>query len=376
MPAKRDYTSRARKIAYRFPILTFIGIQINFWIIAFLLFSTITFLNTLYLSEIGTYNFPISYRLVIINSLIMGMLFGAVLGIVEIFIDRYGIRRLSVGLIILLRIVTYPVVLFCIIGIVRLVLADWITSYFTLDYTELIESQETWSYLFWSLLIYTALMAAVISFINQMNNKFGPGVLIPLLIGRYRKPKEQERFFMFVDMKSSTMHAEELGHLKFSALIRDCFLDLNHVLTRNNAEIYQYVGDEVVVTWPVDEGSRKMSCLSLFFDFQEELHRKQDYYLKYYDFVPEFKAGLHQGIITAVEVGYIKRDIAYHGDTINTAARIQGMCNQFDKTFLVSDTVRSILPENDEHFRFESLGKHSLKGKDKPVELFSVERTL
>lgn len=374
MHAKYDYTARARKLTYRFPVFSFIMIQITFWIVAFLLFSTITSLNTLYLSEIGSPGFPVSFRLVFINSGVMGVLLGAVLGFVEILIDRFGVKRLSVGLIILLRIAIYPVVLFCIISLVRFVLVDWITPHLSFDYGEILDSPETWSYLYLSLLIYTALMAAVISFINQMNNKFGPGIIIPLLLGRYRKPKEQERFFMFIDMKSSTMHAEELGHLKFSALIRDCFIDLNQVSTRNNAEIYQYVGDEVVVTWHAYEGIRNMACLSLFFDFQDELQRMRDYYLKHYGFVPEFKAGLHQGVITVVEVGSIKRDIAYHGDTINTAARIQGLCNQFDKAFLISDSVRSILPENDEHYRFESLGEKSLKGKDKTVELFSVQK--
>jgi adenylate cyclase len=37
-------------------------------------------------------------------------------------------------------------------------------------------------------------------------------------------------------------------------------------------------------------------------------------------------------------VGDIKRDIAYHGDTLNTAARIQSVCNQYNKRFLTSTT--------------------------------------
>jgi adenylate cyclase len=253
------------------------------------------------------------------------------------------------------------------------VFADWINSYFDSNYTELLDSPVTWTSLFWSLLIYTAFMAAIISFINQMNNKFGPGILIPLMLGKYRSPKEQKRFFMFVDLKSSAKHAEDLGHLEYSSMIRDCFLDLNYVLNKNYAEIYQYVGDEAVITWPVQEGVRKQACLSLFFDFKEQLNRRQKHYLKQYGFVPEFKAGLHYGIITAVEVGQIKREIAYHGDTINTAARIQSMCNHFNRSFLISESVKSILKGSHTYYQFESLGQISLKGKEKAVDLFSVE---
>lgn len=375
MFSKLDYTTRARKLAYRFPKLSYVLIQVNFWIIAYFLFSTITHLNSLYLSEFNDLAFPLAFELVIINSLIMGILFGTLLGFTDLLIDRLSFGNMSAGLIILLKVIAYPIVLIIILGIVRYVFADWINSYFDSDYTELIDNEVTWTSLFWSLLIYTAFMAAIISFINQMNNKFGPGILIPLLMGRYTTPKEQERFFMFIDMKSSASIAEELGHLKFSALMRDCFLSLNRVIARNNAEIYQYVGDEVVVTWFAEEGIRKLACIKLFFDFQDEISRKKDYFLKHYGFVPEFKAGLHCGIVTAVEVGVIKREIAYHGDTINTASRIQGMCNLHNKSFLISGSAHTLLSAKDKHYQLNPLGNISLKGKEKKVELYSVEKT-
>ena len=91
-----------------------------------------------------------------------------------------------------------------------------------------------------------------------------------------------------------------------------------------------------------------------------------------YGFVPQFKAGLHLGIVTAVEVGEIKRDIAYHGDTLNTAARIQSICNQYDKIFLVSgDAVDFIKMEDNYHV--ESLGDITLKGKNEPIGVYSIE---
>lgn len=47
----------------------------------------------------------------------------------------------------------------------------------------------------------------------------------------------------------------------------------------------------------------------------------------------EFKAGLHGDKVTAVEAGDIKRDIAYYSDTLNTAARIEIVCNKYNKDF-------------------------------------------
>ena len=215
-------------------------------------------------------------------------------------------------------------------------------------------------------------MAGVISFINQMNKKFGPGVLLPMLFGKYRKPREEERIFMFMDLKSSTTHAEKLGHLKYSALIRDSFMDINQVLSRHNAEIYQYVGDEIVISWPMTSNRSGLSCVEFFFACQDQFNKRYSFYMENYGFVPQFKAGLHLGVVTAVEVGEIKRDIAYHGDTLNTASRIQSVCNQYDKILLVSGDVKDFT-QLEKEYSVESLGDISLKGKEKLIGVYSVE---
>jgi adenylate cyclase len=230
----------------------------------------------------------------------------------------------------------------------------------------------TWRYYFYITLVYTAVAAGIISFINQMNNKFGPGVLIPLLLGKYRNPKEEERIFMFMDLKSSTTHAEKLGHIKYSALIRDSFMDINQVLAKHNAEIYQYVGDEIVISWPVSEGLRDLACVEFFFSVMDQFNLKHDFYEENYGFVPQFKAGLHLGVVTAVEVGEIKRDIAYHGDTLNTASRIQSICNQYNRTFLISQDLK-IAADLENDYNLKSLGQINLKGKDNPVKVYSID---
>jgi len=51
------------------------------------------------------------------------------------------------------------------------------------------------------------------------------------------------------------------------------------------------------------------------------------YYLSKYGRVPVFKAGIHGGKVMALEVGSVKKELAYLGDIVNTTARIQGECN-------------------------------------------------
>jgi len=65
--------------------------------------------------------------------------------------------------------------------------------------------------------------------------------------GRFNTPWEEERIFMFLDLQSSTEHAENLGHVEYSKMIQDCFNDLG-IVVENEADIYQYIGDEAILT--------------------------------------------------------------------------------------------------------------------------------
>lgn len=212
-----------------------------------------------------------------------------------------------------------------------------------------------------------------LTFIKQVNLKFGPGNLWKMLMGDFHQPKEETRIFMFLDLKSSTTHAENLGHIKFSKLIQDCFRDIA-VIAEFQAQIDQYVGDEAVVTWTKEKGLESHNCLRAFFAFQQSIEQRKAHYLHEYGIIPEFKAGAHVGPVTIAEVGVIKREIAYHGDTINTAARIQSKCNDLGENFLISEHLLDLLPANIP-YQSKQKGSFELKGKQQDTTLYSINKT-
>ena len=75
------------------------------------------------------------------------------------------------------------------------------------------------------------------------------------------------------------------------------------------------------------------------------------------------------GKVTVAEVGEIKKELAYHGDTINTAARIQAKCNDFQTRLLISESAKVRL-ENQNHFHYSAIGNVSLKGKKNLINLY------
>jgi adenylate cyclase len=225
---------------------------------------------------------------------------------------------------------------------------------------------------FFVILLYTFFISSIIDFVMDIDQKLGSGVLWNFMKGRYHKPREEERIFMFMDLKSSTYYAEQLGHLKYSSLIQDCFHDLTQVAMKNKAQIYQYVGDEVVLTWNMKTGTHQGRCINTYFEFMQVISGRSHYYRETYGIVPVFKAGVNCGKITVAEVGDLKREIAYHGDAINTASRIQGLCNSFGKRFLVSEAVLRHLVDFEMYGHYELLGNLELKGKDHQVEIYSL----
>jgi adenylate cyclase len=359
----------ARRLRNKSTLSGFLLTQIFFWIFAYTFLAVLVHLVLLTAS-------PFAYgwnnlKANLILALYFGVFSGLTSGLFDIFFERRFFYKKSLGLIILVKVILSLFIFIVLISFIRYTIYPYLLKHF-FPANDPVTEQHAWDAFFYFLLLYTILTVIIISSFNQVNKKFGPGALIPLLLGKYRRPKEEERIFLFMDLSSSTTIAEQLGHLQYSAFIRDSFMDINAVIPGYLGQIYQYIGDEIIVLWRVNEGLKNLSCIRFYFACCERFKGRSSYYLQNYNQVPHFKAGLHMGKVTAVEVGDIKRDIAYHGDTVNTAARIQGACNQLGSSFLTSQSIvnNSTISE---FYEVMSLGLISLKGKAQPVELFSVQ---
>ena len=209
-------------------------------------------------------------------------------------------------------------------------------------------------------------------FFLQVSDKFGPGILSKFLRGKYHQPREEARIFMFLDMKSSTSHAEQLGHEKYFNLLSDVFSDITGSILNNGGEIYQYVGDEIVVSWSLNKGISNANCLHCFDAIQKKLDELASTYMKKYGVSPEFKAGLHHGMVTAGEVGSIKRDIVFSGDVLNTTSRIQEQCNNYQVKCLISKQTLDLIKDQNT-FEPIHLGNIKLRGKEELIELNTIK---
>ena len=228
------------------------------------------------------------------------------------------------------------------------------------------------SFTFWTIELYMILGIGVCLFYTEVSDNIGQAVLINFFTGKYHKPKQEERVFMFLDMKSSTAIAEKIKHIAYFEMLKDYYADLSEQIIEYDGEIYQYVGDEVVISWKYKPNLMNRDPLDCFFAMKKSLCNQADKYIAKYGVVPTFKAGIHLGSVTTGEIGEIKKEIIFSGDVLNTTARIQELCNSYKVDILISkDYLDVINPEPE--FTMKALGDTELRGKMQKVSLYTVE---
>ena len=309
----------------------------------------------------------------IIEGMSMGFLVFALISSFEVFIFRPRYRKLKFSVILISRLVFYTA------AVSFSVLFVWVLNEARVNdvgFFAVIKSGQITEFVlrdaFLRILIFAVVVSALVIYISQMNYLLGQNVLVRYLSGKYHKPVEEERFFMFLDLTSSTTIAERIAPIEYHKFMNNYFLDVNDPIVESKGEIFQYAGDQVVVTWTKKSGIKKANCIRCFFKVKNKLEALEESYIEKYSIVPRIKAGLHFGTVIVGEVGDSRKEIVYHGDVINTASRIQEECNALNRSFLVSKEVLDVLDIPDK-YENELLGRFLLKGKEQEVEIYSID---
>ena len=308
--------------------------------------------------------------LIHVELILGGVVFGILFILINTFTDKTAIRKKSFGSVIFIKSSLY---------FLSFVFASLLV-YAVYQIFGLFTSEQWDEFLIYltpsnviSLVTFLILSILLMNFFLEINRKFGPGNLLKMMTGRYHSPKDENRIFMFMDLRDSTGIAEKLGHNKYSQLMQNCFYDLTDVLIKYKASVYQYVGDEVVLSWEIKDGLTNLNCIKTYFEFADKLVSRDEFYQKNFKTSPFFKCGLDAGEVTVAEIGEIKREIAYHGDVLNVTARIEKQCTPMKKRMLISEDLEKILPENLNGFNKETIGEIVLKGKREKTMLYSIE---
>ncbi len=276
----------------------------------------------------------------LINGVSIGILGGVILSFFEFFVFKIDSRRWSFINLLIFKTILYFTLfallilsVICFTGSIENDKGFW--EYFYGEEFQKFIFQED----FIVILFYCLILLITINFTRQINRKIGYGVLLNFIFGKYHVPREEERIFAFIDLKKSTQIAERLGALKFHKLLYEFFHDISLPILMTKGEIYRYVGDEIVVSWKLKQGLHNANCIRTYFYMKRQLKKHREKFLDMFGFVPDFHAAYHIGKVIRGEIGDIKSQLVFHGETMFIGSKIENECGILGCDLLISSSL-------------------------------------
>src|SRR5262249_38493844 len=220
-----------------------------------------------------------------------------------------------------------------------------------------------------------ALLQILVAFpfcvVFELGDLVGQRVLRDIVLGRYHRPRTEERFFLFIDIAGSTPLAERIGPTAVHRFLGEVFRLSSDPIEEHGGEVYQYVGDEMLITWTVAAGRARARPVAPFFAVERALARSGPRFEHEFGAVSRLRAALHAGPVITGEVGGSRRAIVYHGDVMNTAGRIEQATRDLDRQFLASSDALERLANLD-GFALEDLGLQQLRGRAASMRVYAI----
>lgn len=214
--------------------------------------------------------------------------------------------------------------------------------------------------------VYSFLVVALILFVLQMRALIGGRTLLNVVLGRYRRPVREQRIFLLIDLTGSTPLAGKIGDERFHAFLSAFFLEIDAAVTQFDGEIYSYIGDAMIASWPLREPARNVKAVEAIFAARERLAQREPWFKARFGEAPRFRAVLHGGSVVAGECGDSRRQITYLGDVLNTTARLEALSKLLGADNMISHHLldQIALPDG---IVTEEMGCHQLKGVAEPM---------
>ncbi|MBI3371985.1 MAG: adenylate/guanylate cyclase domain-containing protein [Betaproteobacteria bacterium] len=225
----------------------------------------------------------------------------------------------------------------------------------------------------WGLVVAIAfLVTPLLYLLRQLGKVIGDRTFRDIALGRYHRPRTEERFFLFVDIVGSTPLAEKIGPAAVHRFLDRVFQLASDPIDDHAGEVYQYVGDEIVITWTLAEGRTAARPIACYFALKSALDRAAKEFEQEFGVVPQLRAALHAGPVITGEVGGSRRAIVFHGDVMNTTSRIENATRDLVRPFLVSEDALSRL-DGTEAYTMVDLGEQQLRGREARVRVYAPE---
>lgn len=186
----------------------------------------------------------------------------------------------------------------------------------------------------------------------------------------------------FCDLRDSTPLAESMPRDAFLALLNRFFDAMAGAVLDNGGQVLRFIGDAALAIFPIGDSGRdqpteagamtpqeaRESALAAADDAAQRITAINTERTGAGEAPIRYGMALHPGAVTYGNIGTENRlEFTVIGDAANTAARIEALCKTLDRPVLVSAAFAQHFPS-----RFESLGRHALRGVADSMGVFAL----
>ena len=177
---------------------------------------------------------------------------------------------------------------------------------------------------------------------------------------------EREVTVVFADIRGFTTISEGMTPKENFLFVNGFNNRMGPIIRRNEGFILQYLGDGFMALFP--KGSQHAIRASV--EMHKELHQYNSERAAKKRLPIRIGVGMQSGKLMMGITGDVERlDAAIISDTVNSAARIEGLSKHYGTSILLTEECKDSLTDTEE-FNFRYLGPVQVKGKQEAIELY------
>lgn len=183
--------------------------------------------------------------------------------------------------------------------------------------------------------------------------------------------EEKELTVLFTDLAGFTTASEGLRPAQVARLLNLYFETMTDIVFRHKGTVQGYIGDALMAFWgaPIADEAHAANAVAA----AEEMVAARDAINLQLQAeglpVVATRVGIHTGLTIVGNIGSrVRFNYTAIGDTTNLASRLEGLNKRYGTWLILSGETLAKQPERS---RFRRIEKVRVKGRDKPVEVFT-----
>lgn len=183
---------------------------------------------------------------------------------------------------------------------------------------------------------------------------------------------------LYCDIRNFTTLSEKHDAAKVVAMLNYYYGAWHHVIKEYEGVINKFIGDALLaffnhsehLAWNASQAVRSALTMVTYIENINVALEKQS--------LPKIEGigiGIHTGEVILGDIGGERKDYTLIGDAVNTTARLESLCKEYQTPIVISEACYALLEENLQK-RFTYCSSIALKGKEEAITFYGLSHRI